>query len=167
MPTAYIGLGSNLAGPLDQLRSALRAMAEMPSTRVVRHSRFYRTVPWGKNEQPEFVNAVAEIETALSPRELLDALLLIERRAGRERNGERWGPRVLDLDILVYGDEIIDEPSLRVPHPHMRNRAFVIVPLADVAPHLRIPGLGRIGDMLARIDASTCIPLESGVLATE
>jgi 2-amino-4-hydroxy-6-hydroxymethyldihydropteridine diphosphokinase len=167
MQTAYIGLGSNLAVPLDQLRSALRAIAAVPSTRVVRHSRFYRTAPWGKSDQPEFINAVAEIETGLSARDLLDRLLAIERGAGRERTAERWGPRVLDLDILLYGREIIDEPSLHVPHPHMRDRAFVIIPLADVAPHLQIPGMGPIGDMLTRIDASTCIPLESGVLATE
>ncbi len=167
MQTAFIGLGSNLADPLFQLRSALRAITAVRSTRVVRTSRFYRTAPWGKSDQPEFINAVAEIETGLSARDLLDQLLSIERRAGRERNGERWGPRVLDLDILLYGQETIDEPSLRVPHPHMRDRAFVIVPLADIAPHLQIPGLGRIGDMLSRIDASTCIPLESGMLATE
>src|SRR3984885_5690955 len=118
MQTAYIGLGSNLADPLQQLRSALREIAEIESTRVVRRSRFYQTVPWGKSDQPEFVNAVAEIETALSARDLLDQLLSIERRAGRERNGEGWGPRVLDLVVLLYGEETIDEPALRGPHRH-------------------------------------------------
>jgi 2-amino-4-hydroxy-6-hydroxymethyldihydropteridine diphosphokinase len=167
MQTAYIGLGSNLADPVQQLHSALRAIAAIRSTRVVRHSRFYRTVPWGKSDQPEFVNAAAEIETGLSARDLLDELLLIEQRAGRQRNAERWGPRILDLDILLYGQEIIDEPALHVPHPHMRDRAFVIVPLADIEPHLQIPGTGRIGKLLDRVDISTCIPLESGILATE
>jgi 2-amino-4-hydroxy-6-hydroxymethyldihydropteridine diphosphokinase len=155
MQTAYIGLGSNLGDPIQQLHSALRAIAAIGSTRVVRHSRLYRTVPWGKSDQPEFVNAAAEIETGLSARELLDELLLIEQRAGRRRNAERWGPRILDLDILLYGQEIIDEPSLHVPHPHMRDRAFVIVPLADIAPHLQIPGMGGIGELLSRVDAST------------
>src|SRR5579862_7014488 len=111
METVYIGLGSNLADPPDQLRSALHAMAAMPSTRVVRSSRFYRTAPWGKSGQPDFVNAVAEIQTALNARDLLDQLLTIERAAGRQRDGERWGPRILDLDILLYGRETIDEPS--------------------------------------------------------
>jgi 2-amino-4-hydroxy-6-hydroxymethyldihydropteridine diphosphokinase len=167
MQTVYIGLGSNLADPLEQLQAALRAMSTLRSTRVVRHSHFYRTPPWGKSDQPEFINAVAEIETVLSARDLLDELLAIEVRAGRKRSGDRWGPRVLDLDILLYGQELIDEPALRVPHPHMRDRAFVIVPLAEIAPHLEIPGLGRIGDMLGDVDASTCIPLESGMLATK
>ena len=167
MRTAFIGLGSNLVDPLEQLQSALRAIASMRATRVVCHSHFYRTPPWGKSDQPEFINAVAEIETGLSARDLLHELLAIEVRAGRKRNGERWGPRVLDLDILLYGQELIDEPALHVPHPHMRDRAFVIVPLAEIAPHLDIPGFGRIDDMLGHVDASTCIPLESGMLATE
>ncbi len=167
MQTAYIGLGSNLADPLKQLQAALRAMSTMRSTRVVRHSHFYRTPPWGQSDQPEFINAVAEIETGLSARDLLDELLSIERRAGRLRTDERWGPRVLDLDMLLYGQEIIDEPALHVPHPHMRDRAFVVVPLAELAPHVNIPGFGGIGDMLSHVDASTCIALESGMLATE
>jgi 2-amino-4-hydroxy-6-hydroxymethyldihydropteridine diphosphokinase len=167
MQTVYIGLGSNLADPQQQLHSALHAIAAVRATRVVRHSRFYRTEPWGKSDQPEFINAVAEIETGLSARDLLDALLSIEQRAGRQRDKERWGPRILDIDILLYGQEIIDETSLHVPHPHMHDRAFVIVPLADIAPNLQIPGMGRIGDMLEHVDKSTCIPLESGILTTE
>ena len=167
MQTAYIGLGSNLADPLEQLRSAMRVIVSMPSTRVVRHSHFYRTPPWGKTDQPEFINAVAAIETELTARALLEELLAIERRAGRQRVGERWGPRVLDLDILLYGQEIIDEPALHIPHPHIRNRAFVIVPLAEIAPNLEIPTLGRIADLIRHVDASACIPLESGMLATK
>jgi 2-amino-4-hydroxy-6-hydroxymethyldihydropteridine diphosphokinase len=159
MENVYIGLGSNLADPPVQIQAALRALAKLPETRLVARSRLYRSAPWGRADQPEFVNAAARIETGLGPRELLDALLALERAAGRERDGTRWGPRVLDMDILVFGAIELDEPGLRLPHPHLHERAFALAPLAEIAPDLEIPGRGRVADLLARIDVSDCVPL--------
>lgn len=156
MEAAYIGLGSNLADPSAQVEAGLRALSRMHRTRLVARSHLYRSAPWGCVDQPEYVNAVAHLETALEPRELLDALLALERAAGRERDGTRWGPRLLDLDILVYGAIELDEPGLRLPHPHLHERAFALVPLAEIAPDLVIPGHGRIANLLAGVDASTC-----------
>jgi len=157
---AYIGIGSNLAEPRAQVHAALRALAALPRTRVLRQSRLYRSAPWGLRDQPEFVNAVAQLETALQPRALLEALLGVERAAGRRRDGTRWGPRVLDLDILLYGDRVLDEHGLRVPHPHLAERAFVLLPLAEIAPELSVPGLARVDALLQRIDRSGCVVLE-------
>lgn len=130
MPLAYISIGSNLSDPLMQVRrgvDALRAFGEVTAV-----SPFYRTKPWGSiSDQPDFVNAVVALQTHRSPRELLYSLKAEEQRLGRAR-GERWGPRVIDFDILTYGDETIDEYDLRVPHPRMNERAFVLVPLADL-----------------------------------
>ena len=160
MEQVYVGLGSNLADPRAQVERALLALAGLPRTRLVRRSRLYRTTPWGRANQPEFVNAVVALQTELSPRELLEALLAIERAAGRARDATRWGPRVLDLDILAFGDRMIDEPGLHVPHPHLHERAFVLLPLAEVAPDLIVPRNGRVGDLVRGIDASGCEPLE-------
>jgi 2-amino-4-hydroxy-6-hydroxymethyldihydropteridine diphosphokinase len=156
METVYIGLGGNLADPHAQVEAGIRALSKLPKTRLIARSRLYRSAPWGRADQPEFVNAVVQLETALEPRELLDHLLGIERAAGRERDGTRWGPRVLDLDILVYGERRIAEPGLQVPHPHLPERAFVLVPLAEIAPDLHVPGRGRVADLFAGVDASTC-----------
>ena len=153
---AYIGIGSNLDDPERQVRAAIDALMRLPRTRFGRASRLYRTAPWGNADQPAFVNAAAALWTALPPRELLDALLAIERTRGRERAGERWGPRVIDLDILVYGDARIDEPGLHVPHPHSGERAFVLLPLADLDPELEIPGLGPVRALLEHVDATGC-----------
>jgi 2-amino-4-hydroxy-6-hydroxymethyldihydropteridine diphosphokinase len=161
MTIVYIGLGSNLAGPRMQVERGLQALAGLADSRLVRHSRLYRTEPWGKADQPEFVNAVAQLETSLQAEALLTGLLEIERNAGRERDASRWGPRVLDLDILVYGDRILDVPGLHLPHPHLHERAFVLVPLHEIAPSLDIPGQGNVAALLARLDASTCQPLET------
>jgi len=160
MEQVYVGLGSNLADPRAQVERASRALAALPQTRLVQRSRLYRSAPWGRADQPEFVNAVVALQTELTPRELLEALLKIERAAGRARDATRWGPRVLDLDILVFGDRLIDEPGLHVPHPHLHERAFVLLPLAEIAPDLIVPGHGRVDDLARRIDASTCRPLE-------
>jgi 2-amino-4-hydroxy-6-hydroxymethyldihydropteridine diphosphokinase len=160
MENAYIGLGSNLDDPQAQVEAGLRALAGLPRSRLLRWSRLYRSSPWGDVDQPDFINAVALIETMLAPTELLHELLAIERRAGRERHARRWGPRVLDLDILVFGDRRIDEPGLRLPHPRLSERAFVLVPLADVEPHLAVPGCGSVGQLLAAVDATSCCPLE-------
>jgi 2-amino-4-hydroxy-6-hydroxymethyldihydropteridine diphosphokinase len=156
---AYIGIGSNLDDPERQVRAAIDALMHVPRTAFVRASRLYRTAPWGKTDQPAFVNAAVAVSTALPPRELLDALLAIERAHGRERDGERWGPRVIDLDILVFGDARIDEPGLRVPHPHLAGRAFVLLPLADLDPDLEIPGFGPVRTLLERVDATDCSAL--------
>ena len=167
MTIAYIGLGSNLADPPAQIESALKAITRIRETRLVTRSRLYASAPWGKTDQPEFVNAVAEIDTVLSARDLLDDLLAIERKAGRRRNADRWGPRILDLDILLYGQAVIDEPWLRIPHPHLHERAFVLVPLNEIAPDVNLPNGGRLSDLLQRVDLSTCIPLESGAIVPQ
>ena len=161
MALAYIGLGSNLADPPAQIGAALLALDRLAQTQVLRQSHLYASAAWGNVDQPDFINAVAEIETALEPQALLAALLGIERDAGRVRDGARWGPRVLDLDILVYAQQCIDEPGLRVPHPHLHERAFALMPLAEIAPHLEIPGEGTISGLLARIDSTNCHVLES------
>jgi 2-amino-4-hydroxy-6-hydroxymethyldihydropteridine diphosphokinase len=123
---------------------------------VVTRSRFYRTPPWGPVEQPDFVNAAIAVETSLEPHVLLDTLLSIERAFGRVRDGERWGPRTLDLDLLAYGERTIDDERLTLPHPRLAERAFVLLPLADVAPEAFVPGMGRVGALLAGIDSAGC-----------
>ena len=150
---AYVGLGGNVGSARDTLRAAIRTFDALPSTRLLRASRLYRTPAWGREDQPEFVNAAAAIETTLAPRALLEALLAIERTHGRERDadGERWGPRTLDLDLLLYGGDEVDEPGLHVPHPHLHERAFVLVPLLEIAPDLVIPGRGSARTALAAI----------------
>ncbi|ANB18693.1 2-amino-4-hydroxy-6-hydroxymethyldihydropteridine diphosphokinase [Dokdonella koreensis] len=156
---AWVGLGSNLADPVAQVRAGLDALAALPSTDVLARSRLYRTAPWGRTDQPVFVNAVARLSTALVPLDLLDALLGIERRHGRDRNSDlRWGPRTLDLDLLLYGDRRIEHARLTIPHPRLRERAFVLVPLAELDPELSIPGDGRVQDLLAAVaeDAGAC-----------
>ena len=155
-PTAYVGVGSNLAGPRAQVARALQCLARLPQSRLARSSGLYRSAPWGRLDQPEFVNAAAAIETALSPQALMQALLAIERDAGRDRGGERWGPRILDLDLLLYGALTLAEPGLQLPHPHLHERAFVLLPLAEIAPHLEVPGRGPISALLAHIDTTGC-----------
>jgi len=151
---AYVGIGSNLDDPEAQVRRAIAAFASIPETCFVRASRLFRTAPWGRTDQPAFVNAVAEIATRLAPRALLDALLAIERAQGRHRDGTRWGPRTLDLDLLLYGDTTIEEAGLAIPHPHLAERAFVLLPLADLDPALLVPGHGRISELLRNVDTS-------------
>jgi 2-amino-4-hydroxy-6-hydroxymethyldihydropteridine diphosphokinase len=148
MPRAYIGLGANLGDPSKQLLAAVAAFAGVPGTSLARRSSFYRSAPVGHADQPDFVNAVAEIETELPPRALLDALLQIEQTLGRSRSFAN-APRTLDLDLLLYGDTVLDEPGLHVPHPRMHTRAFVLAPLAEIAPGIEIPGHGAIAPLLA------------------
>lgn len=152
---ACIGLGANLGRPELTLRNAAVALGALPQSRLVAFSRLYRTPAWGQVDQPDFVNAAALVETGLSPLELLDALLGIEREAGRQRDPDaRWGPRVLDLDLLLYAGRMIDEPGLRVPHPHLHERAFALVPLAEIAPAEPFPGHGTVGDALRGVDTA-------------
>ena len=148
MPQAFIGLGANLDDPRRQIRAGLAALEKIPTTRLAGKSSLYRSAPLGYAEQPDFVNAVAQIQTELAPRALLDALLEIERGHGRSRSHAN-APRTLDLDLLLYGTAVIDESGLRVPHPRMHTRAFVLAPLAQLAPAIEIPGLGPIAPLLA------------------
>ena len=138
----YIGIGSNLGDKLENCGRAVEAIAADDKNRVVKRSPFYLTEPVGEKEQEWFVNGAIAVETSLAPRQLLDFLLAIERSMGRVRK-KRWGPRVIDLDILFYGDEIIMENGLEVPHPHLHERMFVLVPLRDIAPDFVHPRLGK------------------------
>jgi len=151
---ACIGLGANLGEAATTLRSALEALHRLPDTQLLRSSRLYCSPAWGNIAQPDFVNAVALLDTTLPARDLLDALLAIERGFGRIRavdGSDRWGPRTLDLDLLLYGDAVIDEPGLRVPHPHLHQRAFALLPLLEIAPDAVIPGRGRACDLAMTI----------------
>jgi 2-amino-4-hydroxy-6-hydroxymethyldihydropteridine diphosphokinase len=156
--TAFVALGSNLSEPAAQIRSALRALGGLPQTRLVRGSSLYRNPPAGGLDQPEYVNAVARLETGIAPRALLDRLLEIERGHGRVRDYPN-APRTLDLDLVLYGEEVVNEPGLIVPHPRMLGRAFVLVPLAEIAPDARIPGHGRVADLAAKIDGAGMVKL--------
>ncbi|MFZ3202509.1 MAG: 2-amino-4-hydroxy-6-hydroxymethyldihydropteridine diphosphokinase [Pseudomonas sp.] len=149
MPRVYLGLGSNLAEPLAQLHGALTALGALPQSQLVGRSSFYASDPLGPADQPRYVNAVAALDSELTPLQLLDALQAIELNQGRARKAERWGPRTLDLDILLFGDLILDEPRLCVPHYHMHARAFVLYPLAELAPDLRLPDGRALTDLLA------------------
>jgi 2-amino-4-hydroxy-6-hydroxymethyldihydropteridine diphosphokinase len=143
----YIGLGSNLGDREKNVRRALALIQR--DLGPVRSSTLYETDPVGVTDQPKFINGVAELETEKPPRELLDRLLAIERELGRDRSSERrWGPRVIDLDVLLYGDEVIDEPGLTVPHPRLGERRFVLEPLHELAPHLVLPDGRRVRDLL-------------------
>jgi 2-amino-4-hydroxy-6-hydroxymethyldihydropteridine diphosphokinase len=164
---AYVGLGSNLDDPPTQVRQALNALAALPDTRLVAVSRLYATAPVGPQNQPDYVNAVARLETSLTPSDLLAALLGIEATQGRCRDGTRWGPRTLDLDLLLYGQTRLNLPGLHLPHPQICHRAFVLVPLADLAPpDLEIPGQGVLSDLLRDCPGDGVrplpVPLESG-----
>ncbi|MGI9248288.1 MAG: 2-amino-4-hydroxy-6-hydroxymethyldihydropteridine diphosphokinase, partial [Woeseiaceae bacterium] len=149
---AYVGLGSNLQGPAGQIASAFDLLAAIPRTRLVAKSSLYRSAAFGGVEQPDFVNAAASLLTRLTARKLLSELLRIETQRGRERGEVRWGPRILDLDLLVYGSDRIEEPELIVPHPGIAERNFVLLPLNEIAPGLVIPGLGRISTIAVNMD---------------
>lgn len=139
MTLAYIAIGSNLASPLEQVNAAVQALGEIPLTRIVAVSSFYRTPPLGPQDQPDYLNAAVVLETALSAETLLDNTQRIELQQGRVRKAERWGPRTLDLDIMLFGHEIINTERLTVPHYDMKNRGFMLWPLFEVAPALLFP----------------------------
>lgn len=153
--TAYIALGSNLGDRLSYLRAAAQTLAAQPGITITGKSRVYETVPVGDQAGPElFLNAVLRLETSLAPRALLDLMLEIERRQGRER-ATHWGPRTLDLDLLLYEAEIIREPELIVPHPRLTERVFVLAPLAELAPDLQAPGQeNSVAELLKRLDGA-------------
>ena len=161
MPTfeAYIGLGSNLDGPIPRVRAAIGTLETLPDTRLLAASSLYGSTPVGYADQPDFVNAVARISTSLAPRQLLDALLATELGQGRRRDFAN-APRTLDLDLLLYGGERFDEPGLCVPHPRMAQRAFVLIPLFEIAPHLQIPGIGAVADLLPAVAGQGVVRLE-------
>ncbi|HBR1993952.1 TPA: 2-amino-4-hydroxy-6-hydroxymethyldihydropteridine diphosphokinase [Klebsiella quasipneumoniae subsp. similipneumoniae] len=139
MTLAYIALGSNLASPLAQVQAAIHALGEIPHSRVVNVSSFYRTPPLGPQDQPDYLNAAVALETTLSSEALLDHTQRIELQQGRVRKAERWGPRTLDLDIMLFGDAVINSERLTVPHYDMRNRGFMLWPLFEIAPDLHFP----------------------------
>jgi len=145
--TAFIGLGSNLDDPEAQIRRAYATLALLPNCRDLLASDLYLSRPFGEVEQPDYINAVAGLQTTLTPEALLAALQAIERQQTRTRE-VRWGPRTLDLDILLYGAEIVGRPDLVIPHPGLAQRDFVLYPLSEIAPEIMIPGLGPIGDCL-------------------
>ena len=147
MTLAYVGLGANLGDREAAIRAAAARLGPH------RLSRIRETEPWGLAEQPPFLNAAAELETELSPRALLDRLLAVESELGRTRGGERYGPRTIDLDLLLYGDAEIDEPGLTVPHPRLHERLFALEPLFDLDPGLFLPGKGALADLLAKLQS--------------
>lgn len=157
MTRAYLALGGNLGDVAQAFRAALDALRAHPDVEVLRESPVYRTPPWGKTDQPDFFNMAAEVETSLSAHELLDLCLAIERASGRVRD-ERWGPRNIDLDVIAFGDAVISDERLTVPHPHAHERAFVLAPLADIAPDLVIRGRA-VRDWLSSVDASGLVRL--------
>jgi 2-amino-4-hydroxy-6-hydroxymethyldihydropteridine diphosphokinase len=150
---AYIGVGSNLEDPRKQVLAALQRLGDLPKTRLVLASRLYRSRPFGPVGQPDFVNAVAGILTQLDPKALLNELHAIESVMGRPQRHERWGPRIIDLDLIAYSRERCNEAELTLPHPGIVERNFVLYPLAEIAPDLELPGLGRVADLAAAVTA--------------
>ena len=142
MTVAYIALGSNLASPLEQVNAAVKAIGDIPDSRILAVSSFYRTPPLGPQDQPDYLNAAVALETSLRPETLLDHTQRIELQQGRTRKAERWGPRTLDLDIMLFGDEVLHTERLTVPHYDMKNRGFMLWPLFEIAPGLTFPDDG-------------------------
>jgi 2-amino-4-hydroxy-6-hydroxymethyldihydropteridine diphosphokinase len=149
---AYVGLGANLGPREVTLLRAVDLLGAESGIEVLAVSRLRETEPVGDIEQPAYLNGAVALETTLAPRELLEVLLRIERELGRVRDGTRWGPRTIDLDLLVYGSEQVDEPGLRVPHPRLHERRFALDPLADLDPELAIPGRGTVSELLAHLN---------------
>lgn len=146
MATAYIALGANLGSPARQVRAAMQVLAAIPGIQLLAQSPLYRTAPIGPAGQPHYCNAVCQVETSLTPEQLLEQMLAVERAAGRVRSGDRWGPRLLDLDLLYMDGEQRSTKALQLPHPGIASRNFVLVPLADIAPSLDIPGVGVVAE---------------------
>lgn len=159
---AYIGIGSNLDDPVAQVQTALDALALLPDTLFAARSGLYTSTPMGPQDQPDYVNAVAALDTLLSAPELLERLRRIEAEQGRARDGGRWGPRTLDLDLLLYGEETIDRPDLRVPHPGLHERDFVIIPLAEIAGNLNVPGKGMLSTLIKHVENHSLRRLAAG-----
>ncbi len=154
MTLVYIALGSNLASPLTQVNAAIAALGTLPDSRIVAVSGFYRTPPLGPQDQPDYLNAAVALETSLAPESLLDHTQRIELDQGRVRKAERWGPRTLDLDIMLFGDETLATPRLTIPHYDMKNRGFMLWPLFEIAPELRFPDGETLASVLTRLGAA-------------
>jgi 2-amino-4-hydroxy-6-hydroxymethyldihydropteridine diphosphokinase len=152
MARAFVGLGANLGPKEVTILRAVDLLGAEPGVEVLALSQLRETDPVGKLDQPQFLNGAVEVETTLAPRELLDVLLRIERELGRVRDGERFGPRTIDLDLLLYADDVVDEPGLRVPHPSLHERRFALEPLAELEPDAQIPGHGPVSELLARLN---------------
>jgi 2-amino-4-hydroxy-6-hydroxymethyldihydropteridine diphosphokinase len=152
---AYIGIGANLGDREATIARALELLVQRPGVELVAVSRLRETEPWGYADQPAFLNGAASVDTSLSAEDLLAALLDVERELGRTRTGPRYGPRTIDLDLLLYGEQVVDEPGLAVPHPRLHERAFALEPLLDLDPDLVVPGRGRVADLLAALDSET------------
>ncbi|CAA9891962.1 2-amino-4-hydroxy-6-hydroxymethyldihyropteridine pyrophosphokinase [Candidatus Methylobacter favarea] len=148
--TAYIGLGSNLDNPAEQIKSARAAIASLTDVKELAFSGLYQSPPMGPQDQPDYLNAVMAVETHRPPINLLRCLQAIENKHGRIRKAERWGARTLDLDLLIYGDQQIETPELTVPHPGLAERSFVLYPLAEIAPWVSVPGKGNIAELIAK-----------------
>ena len=155
-----MGLGSNLGDPVQQVRSAFEALGRLPGTRLRAHSSLYRTAPMGRPDQPDFINAVACLETRLSARELLEGLLAIEAQHARLRSTPN-APRTLDLDLLLFGEEAISEAGLEVPHPRMHERGFVLLPLTEIDPDIRVPGRGRVTELLEAVAGQRVVRIDA------
>ena len=159
---AYIGLGSNLDDPVAQVKEAIEELEMMPDSILAAKSSLYSGKPMGPADQPDYVNAVVAIDTLLSPENLLQALVKIEDLQGRDRGGEKWGPRTIDLDLLLYGKKKINTGDLTVPHPGMHERDFVIIPLHEVAGDLNVPGLGRLSSLINNCETHSLRKLNTG-----
>ena len=147
MTTCFIGLGSNLGEPSEQVNAGIAAISELEGVRLTGQSSLYRSEPMGPKDQPDYCNAVIRLETELGPLELLAQLQDVEASAGRDRSGPRWGPRTLDLDLLMHGDLRIASKQIQLPHPGIADRNFVLIPLAELAPSVEVPGLGEVGSL--------------------
>ena len=156
MTVAYIAIGSNLASPLEQVNAALKALGDIPESHILTVSSFYRTPPLGPQDQPDYLNAAVALETSLAPEELLNHTQRIELQQGRVRKAERWGPRTLDLDIMLFGNEVINTERLTVPHYDMKNRGFMLWPLFEIAPELVFPDGEMLREVLQQILPVSC-----------
>ena len=157
----WLGLGSNLQQPVAQLQQALKRLSDATGLEIFRTSSFYRTPPWGDEQQDDFINAVVQIETSLEPIPLLRVLQSIENVMGRQRSGgRRWGPRLIDIDLLLYGKQQFQSAELEIPHPRMFERAFVLKPLSELDVNLEIPGHGLVGELLQDLDCSGIVKVK-------
>lgn len=156
---AFVAFGANLGDPAEAFALALAQLAALPGTRVLAQSSLYRSAPIGVAGQPDYVNAVIALDTELDARALLDALLAIEHQGGRTR-AFHMAPRTMDLDLLLHGDQVIDAPGLQVPHPRMHQRAFTLLPLAEIAPDTMIPGVGAVADLLPTVADQTIVRMK-------
>ena len=162
----YVGLGSNLGNPAENISSAISQLEKMPLVTSLVCSSLYRSEPVGFEDQPDFVNAVCSMKSGMQSDKLLQFLQQIEQEAGRQRDNVRWGPRTLDLDLLLYGDLAISTPTLVIPHPRMHERAFVLYPLQEISPDLVIPGAGAVAELADRCAEQKCVRMTEQIKST-